>query len=131
MDIAYLDRGLIPNGDPLLLLIGRMSEGDTLKNRLEGMSPSESKIARRKFRKYFRRAANQYIEFLRHNGKLRRIHLSKRKRDDLIESDIDRFKRSIGIDLNEHDSLSNKQSERRRALVRSYIYQNVTGTTLI
>tara|TARA_Y100000310_G_scaffold31688_1_gene30038 strand:- start:1630 stop:1941 length:312 start_codon:yes stop_codon:yes gene_type:complete len=55
LDIQYLETGLVPDN------ISVSESGMTLKKRLESLSPEESRSARRKFRKLWRKEMKRQV----------------------------------------------------------------------
>ena len=109
IDIAYLDRGLIPYGS--------MCPKGACDKIFEGMSKVDASKVKRRFRKYFRRAVRWREKQIVDQHKARHYRTCKFRRA-VTETEINIFRNSVGF-------FSPKPNPShmicRRTLVRDYV----------
>ena len=116
-DIAYLDAGLVPIGASIS--IGR--DGDTVKHALSNLSPENSKKARRRFRKYFRKALAWEMNRIKIFYKFRESSTSRSWRARQMREDMYALQRKCGVIRDADKELSTLHMANRRRLVNRYL----------
>ena len=118
MDIAYLDRGLVPTGSTLY---DRRDNRNQLIETFKKMPPADVKKLKRRYRKHFRRAVAWHEKQIIARYDPDELRISRAKLRGHAQDVIRVFRSSVGLgqpDVSE----SPRIMFRRQTLVRDYMY---------
>lgn len=123
LDMAYLDRGLVPNGSTLC-----GPPTDQLKLAFVGLNDCASRKIKRRYRKHLRKAVAWRKRSIRARSRRGNTNFHPAIRDSIVQEAIARFLRSLGMPYIEGVEPTPGQRLRRRVLVRDYFRYRVLNT---
>lgn len=122
LDIAYLDRGLIPTGSTLH---GHGNNHHRLVEALQEMSPDDAQKLKRRYRKHFRRAVVWQEKRIAKRYDGNKLAVSRAKLRYQAKCVIGNFRASLGLDQAYVHELKKPHPGamfRRQLLVRDYLF---------
>jgi hypothetical protein len=120
LDMAYLDRGLVPNGSTLM-----NAPSNQLELAFANMSSKDVRKMKRKYRKYLRKAITWRTKIIRDNMMRKNFGRSASSRKEMIEETVDIFLRTLGMGKHNHGKICPGHQFKRRVLVRDYFLRNL------
>ncbi len=120
LDMAYLDKGLVPNGSTITDI-----PTDQLEVAFANMSPEDVRRMKRKYRKYLRKAVAWRTKHIRSSMSRKNFGRSFSSRREMIEETVNIFLGTLGMGKYSTDKVHPGHRFKRRALVKDYFLHNI------